>query len=99
MKFWKQREKEDAKMGAHEYLEKYVRTLPGGALGWERSIFSRSGQWDASELIDAAVDIAWEAFMYTPALERPAIEIKQSGNYLVIGPLTITNDNFLSLAA
>ena len=86
-------------MGAHEYLEKYVRTLPSGALGWDRSIFSRSGQWDASELLDAAVDIAWEVFMYVPSLERPGIDIHQSGNYLVIGPITVENGNFLAMAA
>ena len=30
---------EDQMMGAHEYLEKYVRSVPGGAIAWERSIF------------------------------------------------------------
>ena len=86
-------------MGAHEYLEKYARSLPGGALAWERSIFTRTGQWEAGELIDAAVDIAWEVFMADFALERPGIEISQSGNYLVISPLTVSGNNFLSLAA
>lgn len=86
-------------MGAHEYLEKYARSLPGGALAWERSIFSRTGQWEAGELIDAAVDIAWDAFMAEFALERPGLDIHQSGNYLVISPLTVSDNNFLGMAA
>ena len=86
-------------MGAHEYLEKYTRSLPGGALAWERTIFSRTWQWDAGELIDAAVDIAWDAFMAEFALERPGLDISYSGNYLVIRPLTVVGDDFLSLAA
>ena len=86
-------------MGAHEYLEKYVRSMPGGSIAWERSIFSRSGQWNAVELIDAAVDIAWDAFMHATSLERAGLEFEQSGNYLVIRPLTVKNDNFLALAA
>ena len=86
-------------MGAHEYLEKYVRSMPGGSIAWERSIFTISGQWDPVELIDAAVDIAWDAFMDISGLERLGLEISQSGNYLEIKPLTVKNDNFLALAA
>jgi hypothetical protein len=98
LELWIQTEKEDAKMGDREYLEKYVRTLSSGALGWDWSIFSRSGQWDASELLDAAVDIAWEVFMYVPSLDLPGIDIHQSGNYLVIGLITVENGNFLANA-
>ena len=86
-------------MGAHEYLEKYVRSMPGGSIALERSIFTRSGQLDPVELIDAAVDIAWDAFMDISGLERLGLEISQSGNYLEIKPLTVKNDNFLALAA
>ena len=86
-------------MGAHEYLEKYIRSMPGGSIAWERSIFSRSGQWDPTDLIDAAVDIAWETFSNVTGLERAGIEIVQDGNYLVIRPLSVRNNNFMSLAA
>lgn len=86
-------------MGAHEYLEKYVRSMPGGSIAWERSIFSRSGQWNPVDLIDAAVDIAWDAFTGATHLERAGIEILQNGNYLVISPLTVKNNNFLAMAA
>jgi hypothetical protein len=37
--------------------------------------------------------------MYVPSLERPGIDIHQSGNYLVIGPITVENGNFLAMAA
>ena len=86
-------------MGAHEYLEKYVRSIPGGSIAWERSIFARTGKWTPSELIDAAVDIAWDAFTHVNALERPALDISRSGNYFVISPVTVDNNDFLSLAA
>ena len=86
-------------MGAHEYLEKYVRSTSEGAIAWERSIFSRTGQWTTMELIDAAVDIAWDAFGAGEALERPALEIDRDGNYFVISMAVIKNGNFLAIAA
>ena len=86
-------------MGAHESLEKYVRSTPGGSIAWERSIFARTGQWTPSELIDAAVDIAWDTFSHANSLERPALDISRSGNYFVISPLTVEGNDFLSLAA
>ena len=86
-------------MGAHEYLEKYVRSTAGGSIAWERSIFARTGMWTPAELIDAAVDIAWNTFFPSNALERPALNISRTGNYFVIGPVTVTNGDFLSLAA
>ena len=86
-------------MGAHEYLEKYVRSTEDGAIAWERSIFARTGQWTTVELIDAAVDIAWDAFGTGSALERPALEISRDGNYFVIRMAVIENGNFLSIAA
>jgi len=79
---------ETSKMGVHEYLEKYIRTVPGGSIAWERSIFSHSGQWDPSDLIDAAVDIAWDLFTPIGSDERPALDIHQAGNYFVITPLS-----------
>jgi len=86
-------------MGAREYLEKYVRNAPGGAIAWERSIFSRSGQWGSSDLIDAAVDIAWDSFSGDRSLERPGLEIRRSGNFLVIGPLLVSDSELYRLAA
>jgi len=41
-----------------------MRTVPGGAIAWRRSIFEECRKWDPEELIDAAVDIAWETLYY-----------------------------------
>lgn len=90
---------EDQMMGVHEYLEKYVRSVPGGAIAWERSIFSHSGKWNPAELIDAAVDIAWETFTSESSLERPGLDIHRAGNYFVIKPLRVTDGDFLELAS
>jgi len=86
-------------MGAHEYLEKYIRSVPGGAIAWERSIFSHSGQWNAADLIDAAVDIAWDMFTPRTSLERPGLDFHRAGNYFVISPLTVENEDFLGMVA
>ncbi len=86
-------------MGAYEYLEKYVRSTASGSLAWERSIFAHTGKWTPEELIDAAVDIAWDVFYHVNALERPALDIARSGNYFVISTLKVENNDFLSLAA
>lgn len=86
-------------MGVHEYLEKHVRSIPGGGIAWDRSIFSRTGKWTPLDLIDAAVDIAWDTFASDTALERPGLDIQKSGNYFIISPLTVTDGDFLSLVA
>lgn len=86
-------------MGAHEYLEKYIRTVPGGAIAWERSIFSHTGQWSASELVDAAVDLAWELFGPMDGRSRPALDIHRAGNYFVISPVEIETAIPFPLAA
>lgn len=70
-------------MEAHEYLRKYVRSLPGGCIAWSRSLFTCSGQWDSGELIDAAVDIAWETFYPENVLERPSMIVRRSGSFMV----------------
>ncbi len=86
-------------MGAHEYLEKYIRTVPGGAIAWERSIFSHTGQWSANELIDAAVDLAWDLFGPIGGRERPALDIHRAGNYFVIQPIEMDDTLSFPLAA
>lgn len=86
-------------MGAREYLEKYIRSVPGGAIAWERSIFSHSGQWNAADLVDAAVDIAWDTFAPEVALERTGLDFHRAGNYFVISPLSVVDEDFLGLVA
>lgn len=90
---------EENQMGAHEYLEKYIRTVPGGAIAWERSLFSHSGKWGAGDLIDAAVDIAWDLFSADSGSERPALDIHRAGNYFVISPRHESMSGILELAA
>ena len=86
-------------MGAHEYLEKYIRTVPGGAIAWERSIFSHTGMWSSTELIDAAVDLAWELFGPLNGRERPGLDIHRAGNYFVISPIEMDASMAFPLAA
>ncbi|MDA0684369.1 MAG: hypothetical protein O2797_02600 [Bacteroidetes bacterium] len=86
-------------MGAHEYLEKYIRNVPGGAIAWERSIFSHSGKWAAADLIDAAVDIAWELFSYENGSECPTLDIHRAGNYFVVSPVGVSMNGMLESAA
>jgi len=90
---------EGSMMGAREYLEKYIRSVPGGAIAWERSIFSHSGQWNAEDLVDAAVDIAWDTFAPEVALERTGLDFHRAGNYFVISPLSVTDEDFLGMVA
>ncbi len=47
-----------------------MRTVPGGAIAWRRSIFEDCRKWKAGELIDSAVDIAWET-LYSEDVEEP----------------------------
>jgi len=70
-------------MEVQEYLKKYVRPLPGGCIAWSRSLFACAGEWDQGELIDAAVDIAWEMLYAESVLERPAMIIRRSGGFMV----------------
>ena len=90
---------ENSTMGAHEYLEKYIRSVPGGAIAWERSIFSHSGTWNASELIDAAVDLAWDMFTPEKSGERPPLDIHRAGNYFVISPAEQAEAELIRLVA
>ena len=70
-------------------------------MGWQIAAASAHVLQDCASVwvIDAAVDIAWDAFMDISGLERLGLEISQSGNYLEIKPLTVKNDNFLAMAA
>ena len=86
-------------MGAHEYLEKYIRTVPGGSIAWERSIFSHTEKWTAMELIDAAVDLAWELFGPLNGRDRCGLDIHRAGNYFVISPIEMDENLTFPLAA
>ncbi len=86
-------------METHEYLRKKMRRMPGGVLAWNRTLFSSSGQWDAGDLIDAAVDIAWDSFYPDRMHERPSIEIRRSGGFIVFRRSNVPVEDLLWRAA
>ena len=86
-------------MDLTEYLHKYMRPVPGGAIAWRRSVFSDPEPWDAKELIDTAVDIAWETLCPSGGLESPTLEIRKSGSYLVFSLNSDTAQEILRQAA
>lgn len=98
-----------------EYLYNCMRTVPGGAIAWRRSIFEDCRKWDASELIDAAVDIAWETLypdsvpdssawrvdseVGDPSAVKPALIIRRSGSFIVFSLRSDIVPQFLNQAA
>ncbi|MFQ5569740.1 MAG: hypothetical protein ACE5G0_08690 [Rhodothermales bacterium] len=52
-------------------MEKYLRRVPRGGIGWNRIVFTTAPAFAPEALLDAAVDIAWERLMH-PSLERPS---------------------------
>ena len=81
------------------YLRKYMRPVPGGAIAWRRSVFSDPDPYESRELIDVAVDIAWETLYPDSTLEEPTLEIRKSGSYMVFSLNTDTADDILRRAA
>jgi len=86
-------------MNVSEYMRKYMRPVPGGAIAWRRSVFSNPEPWEARELIDVAVDIAWESLCSDASPEGPTLEIRKSGSYLVFSLNTDTAQDILERAA
>ena len=86
-------------MDVSEYMRKYMRPVPGGAIAWRRSVFANPEPWDARELIDVAVDIAWEALCSDATPEGPTLEIRKSGSYLVFSLNADTAQDILERAA
>jgi hypothetical protein len=86
-------------MDAESYLRKYMRPVPGGAIAWRRNLFSESNPFDPRELIDTAVDIAWDTLGGIGVHEGPALEIRKSGSYLVFSLNADTAEDILRKAA
>ncbi len=86
-------------MDVTEYMKKYMRPVPGGAIAWRRSVFSNPEPWEARELIDVAVDIAWESLCSDATPEGPTLEIRKSGSYLVFSLNSDTAQDILERAA
>lgn len=98
-------------MEPFEYLYNCMRTVPGGAIAWRRSIFEECCKWDAEKLIDTAVDIAWET-LYTQSAEsrpgghmenlyaeKPDLVIRRSGSFIVFSLRSDLVPQFLNQAA
>jgi hypothetical protein len=86
-------------MDAESYLRKYMRPVPGGAIAWRRSVFSDPDPFGARELIDMAVDIAWETLGGYGVHEGPSLDIRKSGSYLVFSLNADSAEEILKKAA
>lgn len=87
-----------------------MRTVPGGAIAWRRSIFEECRKWDATELIDKAVDIAWDT-LYSEAestmrrqskrarISKSDLVIRRSGSFIVFSLRSDVVPQFLNQAA
>ncbi|TDI76978.1 MAG: hypothetical protein E2O84_01655 [Bacteroidetes bacterium] len=87
-----------------------MRTVPGGAIAWRRSIFEECRKWDTTELIDKAVDIAWET-LYSDAessirrenkrtrFAKTDLVIRRSGSFIVFSLRSDVVPQFLNQAA
>ena len=85
-------------MTAHEHMTKHFRKVAGGGISWERHVFSKSETLEPRELLDAAVDIAWECLMPTNALERPGLDIRREGKRIVFRVQTFSLEQILHTA-
>ncbi len=86
-------------MTAREHMEKHLRKLASGGVAWDRGIFSKRLAQDAVELIDVAVDIAWDILMPGSVLERPALDVYSRDGLLVFQLKMEAPDKILSRAA
>jgi len=86
-------------MDTESYLRKYMRPVPGGAIAWRRKVFSDTSPFDARDLIDTAVDIAWDTLGGVGVHEGPSIDIRKSGSYLVFSLNADTAEDILRKAA
>ena len=97
-------------MESVEYLYNCMRTVPGGAIAWRRSIFEECRKWEASELIDKAVDIAWDT-LYTESsrqdrraakrgrISKSDLVVRRSGSFIVFSLRSDIVPQFLNQAA
>jgi hypothetical protein len=87
-----------------------MRTVPGGAIAWRRSIFEECRKWEPTELIDKAVDIAWDT-LYSEAesamragsehvgISKNDLVIRRSGSFIVFSLRSDVVPQFLNQAA
>ena len=85
-------------MTAHEHMTKHLRKVAGGGIAWERGVFTKDKTLKPMDLLDAAVDIAWDCLMPN-ALERPLLDIKKEGKRIVFRVKTYSLEQVLAQAA
>ncbi|GIV62163.1 hypothetical protein GQ464_016780 [Rhodocaloribacter litoris] len=70
-------------MEARAYLEQRLRRISGRSIAWDEETFTKEKSLEPVDLVDVAVDIAWEELMPAGALERPALEVVRQGGLIV----------------
>ncbi len=79
-------------MTAYEHMEKHLNRISTTCIGWKKSAFTQIASLSPVDLIDAAVDIAWERLMPINGLERPALVVTERDDLIVFNinmePLT-----------
>ena len=68
-------------MTAYTYMQKHLRGVADG-IAWAQQVFTTSTRLSPADLIDAAVDIAWER-LRPKRSERANLDIRQRGTMLV----------------
>ena len=85
-------------MTAHEHMTKHLRKVAGGGVAWERGVFTKATTLEPMDLLDAAVDIAWDCLMPN-ALERPLLDIRKEGKRIVFRVHTFSLEQVLAPTA
>lgn len=68
-------------MTAYEYMQKTLRGIAGG-VAWAEHTFTKAPRHRPEELIDVAVDIAWQRLLPRTA-PRPDLVIERRGSLIV----------------
>ena len=84
-------------MTVYEYMQKHARGLSGG-IAWPEHVFQKPQQYAAGELIDTAVDIAWERLLPTAA-RRYHLVIERRFNMILFRARRIPSEPALAQAA
>ena len=85
-------------MTAHEHMTKHLRKVAGGGVAWERHVFTKATTLEPMDLLDAAVDIAWDCLMPN-VLERPLLDIRKEGKRIVFRVKIYSLEQVLAQAA
>jgi|GEM_PF-3515218 len=70
-------------MTAYEHMEKHLNRISTSCIGWKKSVFTQFASLSPVDLLDAAVDIAWERLMPINGLERPALVVSERDDLIL----------------